>query len=428
MKKKPVDIFAFVSIVLLLFLILWFAGRAFNSRHNQVTDAESHFGELRRIVPSSFLAGGSFGSPHFSRTISAEFAQQTQILALAVFSTDKELEYVYTRDGRFLDAWREGQVGPDSINQVTLVAPVALDKDRSVQVRAIYRVFSRGDVFPILREVLVALLVYLVLTVVFLATSAARAGRREENSQASPAAGTSELSSSSQAPEHPLVESPAAGDHRPSVGEGIAESPIPADPPAGARGTTKNRTAPVDDPSEAESVEESGSMYSTESELGWERFLEERLGSELKRAASFDQDLALMIAEIPGVSRGHPAYRALAGQVRVFFNFRDLCFEYGDSGFAVIIPNVDLDQGLDRVEAFRSKIHTALESNPVVAPGQSYFGVSARNGRLLSGARLLKEATSALARSRRENSPIVAFRVDPEKYRSYIAGRTQMES
>ena len=89
----------------------------------------------------------------------------------------------------------------------------------------------------------------------------------------------------------------------------------------------------------------------------------------------------------------------------------------------MIIPNADLDQGMDRVEIFRDKLDTTIMSTRPVNTPKSYFGISARNGRLLSGSRIFAEAKQALSKAKKEGTQIIAFRVDPEKYRAYLANQ-----
>jgi hypothetical protein len=52
------------------------------------------------------------------------------------------------------------------------------------------------------------------------------------------------------------------------------------------------------------------------------------------------------------------------------------------------------------------------------------MGLSARNGRLVSGATLLSEASKAMSRAQGDSSDsIIAFKADPEKYRQLIGQR-----
>ena len=49
------------------------------------------------------------------------------------------------------------------------------------------------------------------------------------------------------------------------------------------------------------------------------------------------------------------------------------------------------------------------------------IGISSRTGRLISGERLITEAEQAQKHAEEDaTSPVIAFRVNPEKYRNFI--------
>lgn len=150
--------------------------------------------------------------------------------------------------------------------------------------------------------------------------------------------------------------------------------------------------------------------------LVWERFLIDKLNQELNRAASFDHDLTLGLLEGPeDLSRTR-----LARQLLKAFRYKDLLFEYGDRGAAVILPNLDLDTAASRFEEFEAELARDLPSG-----FRFKAGISSRNGRLLTGERLYKESESALKRSRADKSnATVLFRVDPKKFRQVISEKS----
>lgn len=164
--------------------------------------------------------------------------------------------------------------------------------------------------------------------------------------------------------------------------------------------------------------EKPSGLYGPDGFLGWEAYLEERLEAELRRAASFEQDLVLLAAEIDAEgSHERAAFDAFAEELVSFFSFRDLSFKRGKNGAVVILPNIDLDQGLLLTEEFMAKRKDRGENVEI--------GLSARAGRLVDSARLLTEAASALSRARKNgNFQIMAFKPDPERYRSFVAANT----
>jgi len=160
------------------------------------------------------------------------------------------------------------------------------------------------------------------------------------------------------------------------------------------------------------SEKEPPSLYNPETGLGWEHFLEERLGLELERAASFDQDLVLII--IRNNSFTPENMDSLTSMIKEKYTYHDLVFEAGETGLAVIDPNKDLDDAIADVQDLMKKIEDSLGNSETKA------GLSSRNGRLISGSRLIREANSSLNKSDEDN-PIVGFRSDPERFREYLS-------
>lgn len=199
---------------------------------------------------------------------------------------------------------------------------------------------------------------------------------------------------------------------------------IPPEPEAGPPlpGTDESRSGPGAEGG----TERPEGLYSPESGLGWEEYLPERLGAELSRAASFEQDLVLLELSHEGIPRDSGSYRILTRTLLEFFSFRDLAFEQGPSGLAVILPNIDSDHALRMSEEFLKKV-TALLREEGGSPDyrRIFLGLSSRSGRLVDAERVITEARAALARAREEgDSRIVAFKADPNKYRRYISARS----
>ena len=163
-------------------------------------------------------------------------------------------------------------------------------------------------------------------------------------------------------------------------------------------------------------------LFSPASGFGWESYLPTRLESELVRAASSEQDLALAIIKIPGMTKESDYYGNICQVLQNFFQYKDFIFEYGEDGFAAIMQHSDIDTAMQSAEVLHTDIASALQST-----GQSakpLIGISSRSLRLISAERLKNEAEQALVHASDDpNSPIIAFRVNPEKYRKFIGGQ-----
>jgi len=130
----------------------------------------------------------------------------------------------------------------------------------------------------------------------------------------------------------------------------------------------------------------------------------DRLELELERAASFNQDLSLLV--FSGSSD-------TAEAIRNSYTYEDLVFTLNNGNAAVIEINKDLDTTLSITENF-IKDHIDKSGNRNLR-----VGIASRNGRLISAGRLFNEADNALNKTDEEKN-IVAFRSDPEKYREYL--------
>jgi GGDEF domain-containing protein len=275
-----------------------------------------------------------------------------------------------------------------------------MPKGKDIRLDAVYRVLARSEVFPIVRELLIGLLSFLLIIAILIIIQPYIAAKTEKRS---PAVGSTEKGTDTQGVETPIA---ANNDIVEDTEREAGQAVMTAEENAGEAELEKA---------------DAGGLYSPETELVREQYLEERLSAELKRAASFDQDLVLLLACVDGLTRSDGFYQRLSQIAQEFFTFQDLCFEYSDGGVGIIIPNLDIDDGIERAESFKSRVDLRLQKDGV--PGQLSAGLSSRNGRLISGKRIIREARSALRRAAGDSSGIVAFRVDPEKYREYIASQ-----
>ena len=139
---------------------------------------------------------------------------------------------------------------------------------------------------------------------------------------------------------------------------------------------------------------------------------------ELKKSAAFDQDLVLALI---GSSEKFIFNNASEFDeiLNKHFPFHDLIFRYNDNIFGILLPNTDLEQGIHQVELFDQKF---VSSSTKSLKFPIMFGLSSRNGRLISGNIILKEAKAALKKAMSDNNfPIVGFRPNPARYREYLS-------
>jgi hypothetical protein len=148
-----------------------------------------------------------------------------------------------------------------------------------------------------------------------------------------------------------------------------------------------------------------------------------RLESELERAAAADLDLTLMTVHLPGLVTDNPAKKELLEAIRETAGFNDLVFENGNDGCCIIM-GFDIDTALKRAEMLYDKLERELAFENLT--GKPAIGLSSRSLRLISAERLANEFEQALKHAMKEEGKlIIAFRVNPDKYRNFLAGEVQ---
>lgn len=169
----------------------------------------------------------------------------------------------------------------------------------------------------------------------------------------------------------------------------------------------------------ASNISDPQGLFSEFTGFGWESYLETRLDSELARAASSEQDLAFFLIAIEKFDFKNPIIPQLTSILLDKFKFRDLIFEYGTNGFAAIVQGMNLDRAM----ALSQDLYTEISALMVNYQMNNRFGIgiTTRSLRLITGNRLIDEAQQAIDKAfDEEGLPIVAFRVNPEKYRQYL--------
>ena len=161
-------------------------------------------------------------------------------------------------------------------------------------------------------------------------------------------------------------------------------------------------------------------LFSAVSGFGWENYFEPRLDSELVRAASSEQDVSLFMIKLPELNKRSEAAEEIYQVILDFFKYRDMIFEYKDDSFAGIHINMNLENAINYAEQLFINLYSIFERYNLAS--KIGIGISTRSMRLVPGNRLIGEAEQAAEKALEEESmPIVAFKVNHEKYRDYIS-------
>lgn len=165
-----------------------------------------------------------------------------------------------------------------------------------------------------------------------------------------------------------------------------------------------------------ETSEINKNIYSEITGISTEISLITKLENDLVHATSSEQDLSLFIIKIPGLICSNEETKQIVNILLQQFLYRDTIFEFENDGFAVIKSDMTIEAAEEKADLIYKNIQELHLEKP------AFIGISSRSIRMLSAERLIKEAKEALnhAIEAKDESPIIGFHVDVEKYREYI--------
>lgn len=145
--------------------------------------------------------------------------------------------------------------------------------------------------------------------------------------------------------------------------------------------------------------------------------LQSSLEESLDQAIAADADTTLSLVKIRGLDRGNSLSKNIVSIIKKATDNAEL-FEYKADSYAAIVKT-DLQASVDNFEVIYNKIADFLKDNNAV--NEVSIGISSASGRSIKAERIILEAGQALDYASQDpDSPIVAFRANPEKYKEYM--------
>ena len=154
-------------------------------------------------------------------------------------------------------------------------------------------------------------------------------------------------------------------------------------------------------------------LFDPETGIGWESYLMTRLDNEIDRATASEIDLSLFIIKLANIEKTSEEFKNVCNYLSIQFQFKDLLFEYKEDCIVAIKISMSVDEAL----ALADKLYSDIRN--IVNNKDSRIGISSRSIRMVGGDRLLLEAEQSIEHSDAD-SPVIAFRVDSEKYRKLM--------
>lgn len=162
-----------------------------------------------------------------------------------------------------------------------------------------------------------------------------------------------------------------------------------------------------------DSSNEPAGLFNPDTGIGWESYLLTRLNNEIERATASEIDLSLFIIKLSAVEKGSEVYKNVCNYLSIIFQFKDLLFEYKEDCIVAIKISMNVDEALKMADKLYNDISNLVNNR------DTRIGISSRSIRMVGGERLLLEAEQSIEHSDK-SSPVIAFRVDSEKYRKLM--------
>jgi diguanylate cyclase (GGDEF)-like protein len=408
MGKSIPYVFLALSIAFFLFLVGLTGYRIETVRRATVADTTTRSAELLAKAKALRDVNGSFDSPYFVSKMRDGFSTEPRLLVLSLYTPDDGIVYLIARNKSYLSqpadaltGWKGKPAYRFSSGFETLYSlsfPLATPEgEKTVLMDSLFVIFGREDLYPILRDDLYLLLSFLIVCGIFIliAANVQDVGKERSARGGGGAAADAPARTPAPAPVPP------------------AESEPGMPPTAAAYRHPASEELPA--PAEINAPSESG--------LVRQEYFAPRLKSEIDRAASADEDIAVACIQIDGQAADrltNTCAKAIACMLKEVFPLQDLVFETGKGAFAVILPDSDIDQSVKSLEDLRARIaREHIEGKSLTVS----IGVSARGGRLIEDTTLLREADVSVQKARREGgNAVMGFRASPSKYRQALSG------
>lgn len=405
---------ALCSSIIVAALAAWPVIRIVRALDAGQNEARSAFAEIRRTALN--IVSGPVDASGGAWRSSAQDVWEKQDSLLAVIVKDPSGEVLYARPGSS-PYYKRAPEGLSFERPQGSTSSFSGALSSGLVIEALYVTLSQEDVYRPVRD---AALAYLGLLAAIVAALIVVSNSRTGIVEA--AAGTAEAKADVLADWTPSIPE-LAPEESSLYSEDPSEPALKTIPSSAAKvETSVGNVSTADLPDGA--LEGPRGLFDSDSGLGWEAYLRERLGAELRRSASFEQDLSLLITTLDGAHRGEEEFNLFASQVRDFFSFKDMAFLFGDGGAALILPNIDVDHALRMSEELLKKLQFMFQSRLAGDGAGIRMGLTSRAGRLVDADRLIGEAMAATDKARNDGGArIMAFRPDPEKFRAYLAGQ-----
>ena len=145
------------------------------------------------------------------------------------------------------------------------------------------------------------------------------------------------------------------------------------------------------------------------------------LDDAIASLAQTDSDITISLVKINGLDRGNSLSNKVIAIIQQTTDIDTQLFEYNSDSYALITKDSDLNKAVEISERLYNNLSDYLKDNN--ATNEVSIGISSVSKRNITAERILLEADQALIHASQDpDSPIIAFRANPDKYREYMNG------
>lgn len=150
--------------------------------------------------------------------------------------------------------------------------------------------------------------------------------------------------------------------------------------------------------------------------------LSENLGEKIKQSLNEKKELTLALLKVNNLDRGNAISNKLVEILKNDISETAEIFEYNSDGYAIILYDEDLSLCAETFDKIYENMTSYLRENN--STNEVVIGLSSVSGRNVVPQRLETEAAQALSHALEDpDSPIIAFRANPQKYKEYIESK-----
>lgn len=150
--------------------------------------------------------------------------------------------------------------------------------------------------------------------------------------------------------------------------------------------------------------------------------LSETLGEKIKQSLDEKKELTLALLKINNLDRGNAISNKLIEILKGDIPEKTEIYEYNSDGYAIILYNEDLSSCAETFDKIYENMTSYLRENN--SANEVVIGLSSVSGRNVDSQRLETEASQALSHALEDpDSPIIAFKANPKKYKEYIENK-----